>query len=1227
MSKFSSSLAALALAGLLAMAVPAQGAADAISLLLEKAEYWARRDRPDLAEEALNTVLATAPGNPDALARLAELEADRGNRAKADALLRELAAKSHDSQRVEQAANAVKTAGSRQSALIEARRLASSRDFAGAVAKYRESFGGTPPSGTLALEYYQTLAGTDAGWTEAQTALRKLAAAETADEATKLAYARVLTYREGTRREGIALLEKMSAQGPLNAEARRAWRDGLLWLNPGKADKPAYDTYLALAPGDEQVRARFNQSSRPAPTVGAARARGYAALERGDLAAAETNFNAALVENNADVEARAGIGLVRLKQSRFADAADLLSTAGKAAPAQAGKWQPALNSARFWQTMTGARQTMNAGNLTAAAEEARKAASMPGAEANAARLLLADIQNRSNDFPGAEASYRLVLASDPRNGDALTGLTSALIQQGREYDAEQMIAGLDPALRGRVSEYPRMKASMLRAQAAGLMKSGDAMGARSRFAEALALTPDDPWLRLDYSRLLLQHQEEGMAADIMAPTLQSGTPEGLHAAALFNSERDRWQEAADLLERIPAAEQTAEQRELLQKARLQDQIDAIRQMGLTLAEQREKMLALRGHATTPETRATLASAVADTGALPEALALLRPELQRPQTRPGTQMQYALLLLRAERRTEAIGIMRQLDTRSDLTPAERQALNGLRTALAVYDADTAREQENYADAYDAIAPLFREKPDDATVSQALARIYMSAGRPGEALSLFEGALRRDPENVDAARGAIDAAIAAGKTNRADALLSAVRRENPADPRLTLQQARLTRAEGAPRAALTTLDRAREQRLAELGTSAPDRAMRASGNPFRNRSTDVGDADAPDDKLLAAIEQEQQSIRTALAPQLVAEVDARYRSGERGMSRLSEGTMRGGFSLPLFGDDRLTATGTLVHVEAGSFDQDADAYRRFGSSMFQGEGSAIRPPKQTDDGVALNLAYSRKNFSIDIGSTPIGFLLSRPQGGIRWEPQLTDRFQLRVSAEQRPVTDSILSYAGAIDPVTGRKWGGVDSTGGSFGGVYDTGAIGLYADFSYADLSGTNVASNDKKEISLGGFLRLMKKADTEMTVGVNVTTLDYKRNLRYFSFGHGGYFSPQQFYSLTIPVEYSGKDGDLSYRLGAGVGVRHFKEDASPVFAGSREGQAALEALIPDRWNDPRFRTYYDAQTDTGIGYNLDASIDYRLSPGITLGGGVKVRRAADWTEGSAMIRLKSTFGD
>ncbi|MEG8055567.1 hypothetical protein QP150_01135 [Sphingomonas sp. 22L2VL55-3] len=76
---------------------------------------------------------------------------------------------------------------------------------------------------------------------------------------------------------------------------------------------------------------------------------------------AQRQFEAALANNRNDADAAGGLGVVRLRQSRFAESAELLSRASSAAIGRAGRkpWHP-RNSTPGWTTRArGSRPAMS----------------------------------------------------------------------------------------------------------------------------------------------------------------------------------------------------------------------------------------------------------------------------------------------------------------------------------------------------------------------------------------------------------------------------------------------------------------------------------------------------------------------------------------------------------------------------------------------------------------------------------------------------------------------------------------------------------------------------------------------------------------------------------------------------------------------------------------------------------------------------------------------------
>ena len=556
-------------------------AADALRVLLEQAAFWRGQYQPEKAADALQRVLALEPHNADALAMLAQVQAERGDKAAAQAnfaLLRELRPSDPRLAGIEQA---LRMGAVDQATLSEARRLAQDGRAAEAVGRYRRVFKGDTPPASFSAEYYQTLAGAEGGWENARDGLARHVAETPHDPRAQLAYAKVLTYREATRAEGVERLVVLAGDPAVADAATQAWRRALLWLPDRPDSLPRLDAYLRRHPGDAEVAAK-RQAARtpplgPADEAGRSRVAGFAALDRGRLAEAERAFQQALARDEADADATGGLGLVRLRQSRPAEARTLLARAIRLDPAHRARWQPALAGADAGRA--GAEAGRRHDEVARLAEQGRLDEAerlllrlMDGRGDWGSHLQLADIRSRAGRLADAEAGFRRVLAARPDSPAALGGLAGVLAKQGRTEEADALFARAEAAGRG-TREAGRSRAERLRLRAAGVT---DPVAQVGLYRAAVAADPADPWLRLDFARALRRQGRAAEGRRVLADLsdARDPSPEAIQAAAIFARESGDLETAADLIARLPPRARTPEMQEVQARAALHAEMRA-----------------------------------------------------------------------------------------------------------------------------------------------------------------------------------------------------------------------------------------------------------------------------------------------------------------------------------------------------------------------------------------------------------------------------------------------------------------------------------------------------------------------------------------------------------------------------------------------------------------------------------------------------------------------------
>jgi tetratricopeptide (TPR) repeat protein len=1396
-----------------APATPSFAAQTAEQILLDKANYWRLKDRPDLAVEALQQLLSINPNQPDALYQYGMLDVQQNKIEDAQGYLARLRKAAPSSPRITDLEGAIRAGQVSPNELNEARRLAQTGQFSQAAQKYQQTFQGPPPA-TFGVEYYMTLAGTPQGFDEARRGLETLVQNSPNDSRAKLALAQVLSYHADTRARGIRMLEQLTGDPIVGAQAAQAWKQAIIWLGGGPEDRQFYAQFLAKYPQDAQVRQHAAEMEKPgAAGTPSASSVGYADFNRGNLGGAEREFEAQLHRNPNDADAVAGIGLIRLRQQRFGEAREMLGRAMRIAPARRGQWATAYESASYQITLQEAKSAQSAGNYAA-----------------------------------AEAAYRRALAGQPSNADAMVGLYSALAAEGKTAEAAELysrLAALDPR---RVAGLNRARADMLRADGKALETRGDGAGAQARYQEAIGVDPTDAWARLDFARFLAHQGSVPQAFSVIDPAASGNSADSFQAAAIFYSEQNRLPEALAMLDRVPASARTQQLIALHEQLVVTTEIARAKQLARSgnRAAARNILLALnsRPPASAQKTM-SVANALADIGDTQEALQLARPVAGADK---AAALNYAGLLTRAGRDAEATAYVTQAESTGRISGGTRQELEHVKIDIASKRADALRTRGDIAGAYDQISALLTAYPNDSTLLMTAGRIYAAAGQNTVAMQFFDAGYRQEPNDLGVIRAAVGGAIVAGDLPRARAYLGQAMQLYPNNPRLYYLQAEVARSAGDNNTALSDLAIARSLDTQQAGTfeplpSAPaaapgapnqqmlppnpfrqsqaegsrppimlasaaptvsandasdavapapiattaswptpapapaaaptprrtltlaaaaaepaplqdtavsagsddlvvpphvnDRPARRmpavaanNGNPFRAQqvaapypTSDPGyqppnqpayqqqvaqleplppppiqgyqasgayaqagyaqpgystgytqpaayaqpasapapleplgpppiqgyqapfagqPAPAPQDSLELDIQRSMAEINAQSGPTATGGLAFRYRDGEEGLSQLTEigVPLEATFSPFYTGTMRLQAVPT--YLTAGSIS--TNSLLRFGHepliALNPGAGlqNLVRADDQTAGGAALNVAYAYQMFSGEVGTTPLGFERSNIVGrlSLTWpgpsgvttayQPiplppnNPANPLQVKIEGARQPITDSLLSYAATKDPVTGAIWGAVVKSGGDVLVSYDDGLIGLYGGGGFWGIDGTNVASNSEIEGLVGGYVRPYRTPNSAFKIGVNLSYMGYDKNLSYFTFGQGGYFSPQTYLNFSVPMEYVAHSDRLTYLVGGALGVQTFNESSSPVFPVDAGDQNALTNAFGTA------SSFYPSRSVTGFAFNLKGQFEYQLDNGFTVGGLATIDNAQNYTEGVAKLYLRKAFG-
>lgn len=560
---------------------------------------------------------------------------------------------------------------------------------------------------------------------------------------------------------------------------------------------------------------------------------------------------------------------------------------------------------------------------------------------------------------------------------------------------------------------------------------------------------------------------------------------------------------------------------------------------------------------------------------------------------------------------------------------------LETANRLRDSGKEREAEE----------LLRQQPPSTRIDLILADWAQQRGDTAAAKAAYETVLKREPQNADAILGLTEAHIAAGDKSAAQATLATLPATPQGEPpsinmqrRIALAQAGLGNTDTAqqtfsrliPQAksqppsmesALVLRDAARFQAANGQPKAALETykdTMVASGiTPTRPADNDTFTRltrnDERDDWLKRGVRSDAGDLYRQQDVNVTLQHEYWGSSGTGGYSDLKAHTTMLHVDAPL-SDGRMFFRTDMVNMDAGSFSTASNG------SFNPKWGTCASTPcyghtSQTADGASVAVGWENSTWAMDIGTTPMGFEVVDVVGGISYSSDIGP-LGYTVNAHRRPVSSSMLAFAGQVDPNTHKTWGGVRSTGGGVSVSYDKGeANGIWSSLNADSLTGENVADNWRVRWMTGYYYKLINANNERLTVGLSNMLWHYDKDLSEYTLGQGGYYSPQQYVSFALPINWRKRTENWSWELGGSVSWSHSKSND-----GKRYPIQSLIPVEPGRYGDRSEPE--EGSSSSGTGYTARAIIERRVTSNWFVGLGVDIQEAKDYTPSHALMYVR-----
>ena len=546
-------------------------------------------------------------------------------------------------------------------------------------------------------------------------------------------------------------------------------------------------------------------------------------------------------------------------------------------------------------------------------------------------------------------------------------------------------------------------------------------------------------------------------------------------------------------------------------------------------------------------------------------------------------------------------------------------------------------------------FLQQQPASTRIDLTLADWAQQRGDNPTAISTYQRVLHREPNNEDAVLGLAEIYAAEGNRMASREQLAKLPAATPTAPRTINTQRRVAmvqaavgdndaaretfseivpQAKGLPpsmESALVLRDAARfqiQEGQPQAALESYKDAMVASGiTPTRPTSNDEFTYktrnNENDDWLKRGVRSDAADLYRQQDVNVTLEHNYWGSSGTGGYSDLKAHTTMLQADAPL-ADGRMFFRTDMVNMDAGKFSlKDDGTYSpHWGTCNEVACEGGDR--SQTANGVSVAVGWRNKTWDMDIGTTPIGFNVVDIVGGLSYSNDI-GVIGYTLNVHRRPISSSLLAFGGQKDNGNGdhpgTTWGGVRANGATASMSYDRGeAHGVWASLGADQLTGKNVADNWRVRWMAGYYYKLINDNNRRLTIGLNNMIWHYDKDLSHYTLGQGGYYSPQEYLSFSVPVTWRQRTENWSWELGGSASWSHSRKKT--------ERSYPLLNLIPAGYRTDARTALEEGSSSSGVGYTAQALIERRINPNWSVGLGVNIQQAKDYTPSQGMLFIR-----
>jgi len=1226
---------------------------DSIEWLVSQIELGEIQQNQLLMTDSLDKLLSIAPNNILAKCARARVLLTQNKLNQAKAIINQFNALDHKQACVKQLKLLVRVNTSDKQQIQQAKLLARAGQYPAAIKIYSKLFSSAYPSIEYEFEHINWIASDSSNWQQAYRGYQSLRARYPNVGRFDIAYARHVLKQTPHDKDALAIYRHYAQSNQYSVETEFAWLAALNNMPITQKTDKAYREYLNSYPNSSKGQLQYTdfqkalkqeliKQSDPAYKLWK---RGAVALEKQQYSKAERLLLQAYKGRPSDHDVLNSLGLLYLRQGINAKAYTYFKKAQRSTDNidLVAVYRGLANTAKFWQYIDETKKAIASKHFKKAKLKIDLADTL-SENPETVNYYRGELLRTQGKFKQAIDYYNKVLQSDPTNASALSAILEVLSIDNNFERTNQFYYQLTQAQQIAIAQqYSQLQSQQLRLRATNLAEQGRLDEAVNLLLLAIKQTPRQSWLYYDLANL---YQQQGLldhAKALYKKTLWQFPldAELRYSHAVFLRSLNDYQGALETLTYVPNNARDENVIQLMQQLNINAKMN---KLASNVTDNRATIIynltELGAQPLTPLMQAELATQWMQINEYNYAIKQLKIALERDSTLNAYwHITYGQWLLEGNNEQETKQWFANYQLPQPATEEQQ-------TNWVILQADYINKFNQGEDRLGLLNQLTQSYPNNSAVYDALINANIQLGYSNEAIELYKQqyqqgvALAQETElavarvSRELGEDALSDRIIAGLINDVDKeqtyqqqlLMTALTDFKDEANVIRLANDLLVKSNYSQEMYYQAAQVAQSHEQADFAKNwykeaiEPHSSIRSKNNPSLNYQLYSIDENAPwyvnnAKRELARMQQQNQAYIAAginLSSQTSTQSDATL----------------GANSFPIEAGFSLWDGMAIIKLDPMSVSSQETRFDETFSGSRYGQGllcildcplNSITPKQQ---GLDIGLAWENETWRFDLGTTPLGFLVEDIVWGVDYNDSFGD-FGYSVTLNKRPVTSSVLSYAGLEDVRTNEIWGGVRATSLRFNLSHDLGLDwGFWGSTDFQLLQGKNVKDNQRYSIMGGVYNRYIREKNTELTLGTNLLHWAYQYNLSEETFGHGGYYSPQNYIGVSLPVTFDQRvNNDFIYRLRAGLSWSTTTNDESFFFPNDSQFQQQAKVWESITGVNPKF----EGSSSSGVSYNLGGSFEYRFTPHWFFGGFFNLDRADFYEPNYAQLYFRYYF--